>query len=285
MPSPICLINNTSTTNGFNATPGDTITISLASKTGVNSWSLTCIGVDDESNSAAITSALQYVSSEGYYTLALDVGFTRGQAIIMKSQINNGFDINGTYQNSYTTTFEVYAIGTSGYRLIALNEETQGSSYGWIPSINSLITNGISSNITQQFLTSFSSTGKVQCSYIPGIDLTNIRIGGAVEFQSTNAGGDPYIMDNTLNERFVFYAVNGGTVRLPDPTDNANRVITVINTSPTYSFTVATHSGGGSENIVSDLGVSSYLTLYPQKSVTLICDGNVTWYYEASNSY
>lgn len=139
-PSPLVLINSTPQINGVNVTQGTIPTVSLASNAGVYAWDFVCIGTDETNNAATVNSSISinHASNTGTF-YAGGGGDTSGfgQAFIFRSTINNGVDINGVVQPSYTTTFGVYVTGIDGYRVGATNETVEGdASYGWVSKFN-----------------------------------------------------------------------------------------------------------------------------------------------------
>lgn len=145
MPSPTCEVKNGSgayeaTTNGVDVTPSNTITIKLVSGSGVRSWSCECIGTDDLSDADDVTDALVVDP------LARTATFTapaKGRALIFRSQVNGGVDINGEAQASYTTTFGVFTRTEGGKRVLATNATTESNEeFGWIAEVNELIRDG-----------------------------------------------------------------------------------------------------------------------------------------------
>lgn len=142
MTSPICTVNSASTLDGYNTVPGGSITIALVDKTGVSSWSISCISTDDQQTTAAINALLTI--NQTLKTATFTVPSTaRGCTLIFQSKVNNGLDSNNNVNSSYTTTFGIYAIGTGGLRLIAANETIEGNSvFGWTASFNSVLALG-----------------------------------------------------------------------------------------------------------------------------------------------
>lgn len=140
MTSPICTVNTFSTINGTNVTPASTVTIQLASTTGVDLWSISCIGTDETSDAAAITSSLSvnYVTKTATFTAPASA-----KALLFRSMVNNGLDRNQRVDPSLITTFEVYTAATNADRVMAVNERNEGNAlFGWITIINNLVRNG-----------------------------------------------------------------------------------------------------------------------------------------------
>src|SRR5690554_4471526 len=138
-PSPNVTINNQSMVDGVSVNPGQEVTIQLLDLTGVNSWSIKCLTTDDQNSAAVVTAGLviDNVNKSAVFTAP---GNARGSALIFESKINNGVDLNGKLRSDYIVRFGVFAIGTSGLRLIALNQKTEGNSqFGWLEELNSLL--------------------------------------------------------------------------------------------------------------------------------------------------
>jgi hypothetical protein len=65
-----------------------------------------------------------------------------GNALIFQSVVNFGVDLQETPQPSYTTTFGVYVLTTSGFRVSAAGETIEGDlNFGWTSKFNNLIRN------------------------------------------------------------------------------------------------------------------------------------------------
>lgn len=135
MPSPICVVNGGSTANGANVSPSTTTTIALASKTGVDVWQITCIGTDETTSSATITSSLtvDYVNKSATFTSP-----TSGKAMVFRSVVNGGIQ-DGVRNASLITTFEIFTL-SGGLRVMAVNEALEGNgTFGWVTTINAMI--------------------------------------------------------------------------------------------------------------------------------------------------
>ena len=137
--SPTCLVNSGSTLNGVDVTELSTVNISLADLAGVKQWSIQCIGTDELHSAATINAGLtiDYVNKTASYTAP---AIADSSALIFESKVNNGIDANGVTQPSYTTTFAVYVLTASGYRVGAVNETTEGDTdFGWTAKVNTPI--------------------------------------------------------------------------------------------------------------------------------------------------
>lgn len=141
MPSPTCTVNATATTNGVNVTASTTVTIALADIGGVSQWSISCIGTDELLDAATVTAGLTINQTNKTATFTAPAA---GSALIFQSKINNGQDINGRSEPTYTTTFGVYVLHGNGHRVAAVNETTEGSAaFGWTGKYNALARKGL----------------------------------------------------------------------------------------------------------------------------------------------
>ncbi|WP_437767194.1 hypothetical protein WMF27_20460 [Sorangium sp. So ce281] len=137
MASPICTVNGSSTLNGVDVPAGSTVTIALADTAGIKSWSTSCINTDELLSSTTVTAGLtiDHVAKNATFTAP-----AAGSALIFQSKVNNGLDANGRQDPSLTTTFGVYVLTATGYRVGAFDETLEGSSqFGWISKFNALI--------------------------------------------------------------------------------------------------------------------------------------------------
>lgn len=136
-PSPLCTVNAASTINGVNVTAASTVTIALVDTAGVKQFHVSCLTTDELLVAATITAGLTID------TVAKTATFTApavGSALRFQSVVNNGKDANGVVDPSLTTTFGVYVLTTSGYRVAAFDETTEGSaSFGWVTKVNALV--------------------------------------------------------------------------------------------------------------------------------------------------
>lgn len=137
MASPTCTVDATATTNGVNVTPAATVTIALASHTGVTTWSISCVYTDETSVAATVTAAL---TIDSVLKTATFTAPAAGKTYIFRSQVNGGLDSSGAVDASLTTTFGVYTLAANGLRVVAANETTEGSaSFGWTVPVNNMI--------------------------------------------------------------------------------------------------------------------------------------------------
>jgi hypothetical protein len=129
--------------------------VQLASLAGVSTWSLTIAGQDELVAPPSLS--INSTTKTATYTAP-----AAGSALLFKSVVNAGVDLNGVAQPSYTTTFTVYTLTAGGKRVLASNERTEGStSFGWIVPINTLIRGGGGSFTAGGDLTGTSSSQTV----------------------------------------------------------------------------------------------------------------------------
>jgi hypothetical protein len=120
--------------NGVNVTPGNTVTIKLASSGDLDSWFVACVTTDDLSSAVDVNAALVFDNTLLTATL---VAPPKGRALRFQSVVNGGRDRNGVRQASYSTTFVLYTINDNGLRCHALDETTEGSDVaGWGKDVN-----------------------------------------------------------------------------------------------------------------------------------------------------
>ncbi len=142
MPSPICQVKEgagsyQSTTNGVDVSASASITIKLADITDVNSWSIQCVSTDDTLSASTITASLVVDSVLRTATFTAPAS---GKALIFRSVVNGGVDVNGRTQASYSTTFGIFTLTAGGRRVMAANQTIEGNaSYGWSTDFNDLV--------------------------------------------------------------------------------------------------------------------------------------------------
>jgi hypothetical protein len=120
---------------GFNLAALTPATISLASRTGVKAWQITCIGTDETLSASLITTGLtvDYVNKT-----ALFGGAGAGRALIFRSVVNGGIQ-DGVLNKNLITTFEVH-VPIGPLRVMAVNEKFDSDpNFGWVTTINAMI--------------------------------------------------------------------------------------------------------------------------------------------------
>ena len=118
------------TTNGVNVTPGNTVTIKLASEAGADTWTIECVYTDETSTAPTLT--VDSITKTATFTAP-----TAGKALIFKSTtIENG----DTTNQPDVKTFGVYTLTSTGARVMAFNEVLESSAtFGWTGTINRAI--------------------------------------------------------------------------------------------------------------------------------------------------
>lgn len=140
MPSPTCTVNATATTSGVDVAASSTPTIALVSASGVSVWSIECIGCDEANSVATINASLSV--NQVAKTATFTAPSALGSAVIFRSRVNQGIDVNGNAQDSYTTTFKVAVLTAGNDRVGALNETTENGTGGWAAIVNKIIRKG-----------------------------------------------------------------------------------------------------------------------------------------------
>ena len=141
MPSPASTVKDgaaaaVATTNGVDVTPGNTITIALASTADVDTWSIQCITTDDSSDKDTVSAALVI---DSVLRTATFTAPAPGKAYRFQSKVNSGVDRNGVARTSYVTTFAIYT-RINGRRVIAFDETTEGdANFGWTKWQNDIV--------------------------------------------------------------------------------------------------------------------------------------------------
>jgi hypothetical protein len=122
------------TNAGANVTPGNLVTVALASAAGVDAWSLTLFGQDELVVPPVVT--VNSVAKTATFTAP-----AAGSALLYRSSVTsyNGVDTYGRSPLVVSSTFGVYAL-LGGQRVGATNETVEGSAaFGWVTKINALV--------------------------------------------------------------------------------------------------------------------------------------------------
>lgn len=143
MPSPLVEIQDgvgpfTSGIGGKNVTPGNQVTIRLASTAGVGPWRVRAFSTDELGDVVAINNALVVNNSLKTATFTAPVA---GRAILFEIQINDGQGPDGVEEPAYTTTVGVYTLINSE-RVHAVGETFESDPvFGWLVALNRFIRN------------------------------------------------------------------------------------------------------------------------------------------------
>lgn len=133
---------NVGTTSGFNNTGTFLIKElgAVITYTGKTSTSFTgCTGGTGILSTGQKVSSVNVIINQVAKT-ATFVAPGPGSALIFQSIINGGVDVQGTIQPTYTTTFGVFVLTATSFRVGATGETTEGDSVnGWTSKVNQLI--------------------------------------------------------------------------------------------------------------------------------------------------
>lgn len=122
--------------NGVNITSGNTISIKLASTDSVGQWNLRILGTDETSTNPTLSGVdptTGIVSTPStVVTFSAPVGSV-AKTYIFRSVVNNG-------GSDYTTTFGLYILTSTGFRVGAVGERFESNLiFGWTSLINRFI--------------------------------------------------------------------------------------------------------------------------------------------------
>jgi hypothetical protein len=106
--------------SGANVTASSTVTLALASLSGVASWSIVCTSADDMTSTATINSTLVITGFTATFTAPSLDGY-RGRAMQFTSTVNAG-----SY-NQNSDTIGVFVLNTDGERLFFGGESDESN--------------------------------------------------------------------------------------------------------------------------------------------------------------
>ena len=124
---------------GVNVTPGNTISIKLASADSVGQWNLKVIGTDEETVQpilVGVDHSTGIVSTASTIVTFSVPSSVVGRAYIFRSIVNNGGP-------AYTVTFGIYTLTEGGFRVGAVGERLENDPlFGWTRTLNQFIKRG-----------------------------------------------------------------------------------------------------------------------------------------------
>lgn len=126
------------TTGGVDVTPGNTISIRLATPGPVTVWFLEIFGVDEVTASAPTLTGVNLVTHQvttpsTVVTFVMPSGVGIGRALIFRSSVDSG-------GSGFNTTFGIYTLTSFATRVGAVGEKFEGNStFGWVMKLNPLI--------------------------------------------------------------------------------------------------------------------------------------------------
>ncbi len=140
MPSPVCTVKDGAgspqTTPPFaTITPGNTVTIAVASTTGVKTWSIECYGADETTDPTSIALTVDTAAKTATFTAP-----AASKALLFRSTINGAVDVNSADRADWITTFKVATLTPNNYAVGAVGEEYQhDATYGHLEILNTVV--------------------------------------------------------------------------------------------------------------------------------------------------
>lgn len=140
-PSPSFTVNGVAIPGEFKVAYGSTVSLALASTSGLRGspvWSI--VGNDKSTRTnPTITAAGSPSGATASFTMPADPGDGLGMCFIVKCVVNGGKDTNGDTQSSYTATAVVGVVNSAGRLPFAYGEETERSViYGYVEALNQM---------------------------------------------------------------------------------------------------------------------------------------------------
>lgn len=257
-PSPTCTVKDgsgsaQSTTNGVDVTPGNTVTIALATVAGADVWSITCIGTDETSSTTTANAALTVNSVTKTATFTAPAA---GTSWIFRSTVQSA----GSSQ-SYSATFKVCTLTASGRRVAALGETVENSAtYGWTQIANYGARNsGMSASarvtaIDSNHLFAWEMTGSSS-------PVSNSGSGGSADLTAGGAGSSNLVYGAVSPLGKCVQSINNATAYFTR--DGALSGLTTTLTFEVWilyhylggTYTVMGHTRSGASNLA--VGISS----------------------------
>lgn len=135
----------TSTGNGIDVLPGETVSVRLIDPAGIRLWQLSIWDTDDE---VVAPTFAQAGSVSGVAMFTAPSSPSDGWTLLILSAVgyyDYGFDRNSQPRTDYLATFGVYRRTPNGYRTVGVNERQEASSqFGWAATLNKLLRAGAS---------------------------------------------------------------------------------------------------------------------------------------------
>lgn len=137
-PSPIVHVDGAFPQNGHVCTAGETVTITLAENTGVDTWTVSAFSCDDRHVLTDVT-----IAETGPFEREITVPNDSGSTFLFKSVVNGGVSGIGAAARSnpaYTATFGLFVEPSSGLKYRAPNQTSESSqTHGYTVDDNALI--------------------------------------------------------------------------------------------------------------------------------------------------
>lgn len=268
MASSEVLVNGFSTENGFDATAGQTLTISLNDSAGANTWTLTCFSASEGWNIANILTTYSMNTSTKQATITVP---SSAGTLLIRSQINGGYDVNGKQVKNYTSTFGIFVRNANNLRLAAPELTFEASKeYGWTTMMNESFNVGGGSGTVVSFGGDLSGSNTSQnVNKIKGVSVSAtapttgqvLAFNGAswapaaatsVSFAGDLSGDASTQVVEKINGAIVPFAddslVTGNVLKVSDYNTLTYGAITLSNTNSVTGNLSINNIANGSEN-------------------------------------
>jgi hypothetical protein len=248
MVSAKCIVNGVSVDGnpllnykaGIDVASGSTITVQLQDIAGVGPWSILCTNTD-ELNDKHLVNATKLVNTVTKTATFVVPSTSRGSALQFTSLVNNGQDINGVAQPTFTYKFGVFVPDGYGNRLFHYGMTNESNSkFAYVADINGLIQAvGSSTGVTLAGDLGFSlSSPKV--IGLQGNPLQAITLGAAQD------GYVPTYENSTSLIKFKPTTANGASIPASGSLTPGNVLKVLSSNALTYD---AVNLAGGSAHV------------------------------------
>lgn len=235
MPSPIVIVDNQTTETEVTVPAATLFTVALVDPAGVDFWELVCTTTDPDNDALEIQSN---VIVDQVSKTADVLSPQAGSALIFRSTVNFGLDINDAPDPRLTVEFEVHVPTAAGALTFATNETTQANTaLGWTNKLHRIaLLAGTSDGYGSA---SVGSAGQIQASDGGGqfTAPANVRAGSGF----VSVGSNPASLGSIR-------LTNTGSIVVRNSDNTANLKVVDTNSSNEVSF------GGGTKATLSASG-------------------------------